>query len=260
MNIFLAGQRSFGAAALRIILASGHKLVCVSSPPGTDRLKAEVERMGLPWMPAGTLTSHTLPSGVDLIVAAHSHDFIGRATRLRARLGAVGYHPSLLPRHRGRDAVAWAVRMGDTVTGGSVYWLSDTVDGGDIAAQDWCFVRREDTPSELWRRDLFPMGLRLIERTLNDLARGVMVRIPQDDSLATWEPALDVPPLRRPDLPMLSDGRDAGYTVIRERWVAVENPEPQRPADAHVVDETEAASDPPVPNLPARQTTGCVSI
>ena len=43
--------------------------------------------------------------------AAHSHDFIGRKTRALSRLGALGYHPSLLPLHRGRDAIRWAVHM-----------------------------------------------------------------------------------------------------------------------------------------------------
>jgi methionyl-tRNA formyltransferase len=217
VNIFITGQRSFGAAALAQCLASGHRIVGVSSPGGADPLRAQAELRGLAWMPAGTLNASTLPEGVDLIVAAHSHDFVGRATRLRARLGAVGYHPSLLPRHRGRDAVRWAIRLRDGVTGGSIYWLSDTVDGGEIAAQDWCFIRPDDTAETLWRRELFPIGILLIERTLEDLTRGLMVRIPQDDTLATWEPALDAPPLRRPDLAMLTDGRDAGYTVIRER-------------------------------------------
>jgi len=78
-----------------------------------------------------------LPGGVDLILYAHSHDFIGAATRGKTRLGAMGYHPSLLPLHRGRDAVCWTLRMGDKVAGGSVYWLTDVVDGGPIAAQGW---------------------------------------------------------------------------------------------------------------------------
>jgi methionyl-tRNA formyltransferase len=215
MRIFLCGQRSFGAAALRLCLSSGHQIAGVASPAGSDKLTFEAGERGLPWMPAGTLNAQILPANVDLILAAHSHDFIGRGTRLRSRLGALGYHPSLLPRHRGRDAVAWAVKMGDAVTGGSIYWLGDTVDGGDIAAQDWCFIRPGDSASELWRRELFPMGLRLIERALKDLAAGVVVRIPQDDSLATWEPALGVAPLRRPDLIMLGP---ADYTVIRERY------------------------------------------
>ena len=172
----------------------------------------------MPWIPAGELRADRVPDGTDLIVAAHSHDSLGRRTRLRARLGTIGYHPSLLPLHRGRDAVRWTVKMGDRVTGGTVYWLSDALDAGDIAAQDYCFVRPGDTAAELWRRDLFPLGVRLFERVLGDLARGVVVRIPQDETLATWEPSWDRPPVVRPELPLLGTGAPAGYRVVRERW------------------------------------------
>jgi len=216
MRVYLCGQRYFGQEVLRLLLRLDHEVVDVSAPPVTpdgrpDRLWCAADR--LPRLEAGRLNADTLPSGVDLIVAAHSHDFIGRRTRLRSRLGAIGYHPSLLPLHRGRDAVRWAVKLRERITGGSIYWLSDTVDGGPIAAQDWCFIRPDDTADELWRRDLQPMGLRLLERVLSDLARGVVVRVPQDHTLATWEPALNPPPLRRPDLLMLGDGSELGYTV-----------------------------------------------
>ena len=223
MKLFIAGQKEFGLAVCAAALAAGHTVVGVSSPElnsrrsNTDRLRYLAEERGIPWMPAGTLTAETMPEGVDLILAAHSHDFIGRRTRLKARLGAVGYHPSLLPLHRGRDGVKWALKMGDRVTGGSIYWLSDQMDGGDLAAQDYCFTRPRDTAEELWRRDLFPLGVRLFERVLADLSRGVLVAVPQDHSLATWEPALDQPPVRRPDLPMLGSGGLDGFTVIRER-------------------------------------------
>lgn len=39
-----------------------------------------------------------------------------------------------------------------------------TVDGGPIAAQDWCFIRPEDDARSLWSRELAPMGLRLRQR------------------------------------------------------------------------------------------------
>ena len=90
-----------------------------------------------------------MPAGVDVIVAAHSHDFISGRVRSRAKYGAIGYHPSLLPRHRGRDAIEWALRFGDPISGGTVYWLGETMDGGPIAAQDWCWVRRGDTAAAL---------------------------------------------------------------------------------------------------------------
>lgn len=221
MNVYLCGQRYFGQETLKLLLRLGHSVAGVSAPiqhadGGPDRLFALAASLGLPVHPAGRLTADTLPGGVDLIVCAHSYDFVGRKTRLRAKLGAISYHPSLLPVHRGRDAVRWAIKMGDKVTGGTVFWLGDTVDGGPVAAQDFCFIRRSDTAEKLWRRDLQPMGLRLFENTLTDISGGRLVMVDQDESLATWEPSIDRPPLYRPDLPMIGGGLD-GYTVIRER-------------------------------------------
>jgi methionyl-tRNA formyltransferase len=168
-------------------------------------------------LPSGQLKSETKPSGVDLIISAHSHDFIGRRTRLKARLGGIGYHPSLLPLHRGRDAIRWTLKMGERITGGSIYWLSDYTDGGDIAAQDWCFVRPDDDAESLWRRELFPIGLRLFARVLDDLELGLVVAVPQDETLATWEPSWQRPPLRRPDLLLLGNGTEPGFSVARDR-------------------------------------------
>jgi methionyl-tRNA formyltransferase len=219
MRVYLCGQRYFGQEVLRLLLRLGHEVVGASAPlesmPGKpDRLWALADLHHLPLLPAGRLNAETLPPQVDLIIAAHSHDFIGRQTRLRSRLGAIGFHPSLLPLHRGRDAVRWTVRMGERLTGGTVFWLDDTVDGGPIAAQDWCFVRPGWTAQELWREALQPLGLRLLERVLGDLGRGVLVRVPQDHALATWEPSFDRPPLPRPDLPLIGPGPLAGYQVV----------------------------------------------
>lgn len=219
MRLFIAGQKAFGAAVLEVALRTGHQVVGVSSPlygtatdttgaPLPDRLRAAADAAGVPWMPAGTLTAETLPQGVDLILAAHSHDFLGRRTRLRAELGAIGYHPSLLPLHRGRDAIRWALHMGDRVTGGSLYRLTDNIDAGPVIAQEHVFVRPGDTAEELWRRDLFPLGVRLFARVLQD-GWSVEDEVPQDEDLATWEPSWERAPLRRPDLFMLGDGRAA---------------------------------------------------
>jgi methionyl-tRNA formyltransferase len=222
LRVYLCGQRHFGADVLRLLLgrASVH-VVGVSAPVATlrgdeDKLWRLAGANELPRQVAGELRAHSLPRDTDLIVAAHSHDFIGRRTRRALRLGAIGYHPSLLPLHRGRDAIRWAIRDRDRVTGGSVFWLTDTVDGGPIAAQNWCFVRAGDTAETIWRRDLQPMGLRLIARVLDDIAGGDLVRIPQDHRIATWEPSFDAPSLFRPELPELGCGGWSGYRVVVE--------------------------------------------
>ncbi len=225
MNIYLCGQRDFGAETLALLRRLGHRVLGVSAPRENhsgggirpDRLWASATTLNIPLLPAGELREWNLPAGVDLIIAAHSHDFIGRRTRQAARLGAIGYHPSLLPLHRGRDAVKWTLRFSDRIAGGSVYWLDDVVDGGPIAAQDWCFVRPDDTPGALWRRELLPLGLRLFEETLYDIERGRLVKIPQDAALATWEPALDPPSLGRPELPQLTDGRRLDFQIVTSK-------------------------------------------
>lgn len=212
MRVTLAGTRSFGRAALEML---HHRddvdVALVIAPPG-DRLANRATSLGYP------VAEHAHPervAGHDLLIAAHSHAFIGKRTRAELKLGAIGYHPSLLPRHRGRDAVDWTIRMADPIAGGTVYWLSDNVDGGPVAAQDWCFVAPGWKASDLWREELFPMGLRLIDRVVSDLCGGIVVSVPQDERCATWEPSLDSAPMFRPELPELG-GADGppGYTHV----------------------------------------------
>lgn len=204
MRVLLAGQKWFGSSVFSA-LQGVCDVACVCAP-ADDRLEFLARQKGTPVIPAGSLRESTMPEGVDLIVAAHSHDFIGEKTRLRARFGGIGYHPSLLPVHRGRDAVEWAIRMGDRVTGGTVYQLSNRVDGGAVLAQRHVFIRRDDTAAELWRRDLGPLGVELLAGAVAEIAdRGFPIGREQDEALATWEPSITRAPLYRPDLIMLSD-------------------------------------------------------
>jgi methionyl-tRNA formyltransferase len=208
MNVLIAGQKWFGAAVFSALRGLPGVTVCaVCAPPG-DRLAAQAEIHRTPCL--HKLTAATMPAGVDLIVAAHSHDFIGEKTRLRAAFGGIGYHPSLLPLHRGRDAVRWALRMGDRVTGGSVYRLANRMDGGDVLAQRHVFIYPGDTADELWRRDLAPLGVRLLADTVAAFARdGYQHGTPQNEALATWEPSIDRPPAYRPDLLMIEGPKAA---------------------------------------------------
>jgi methionyl-tRNA formyltransferase len=210
VKIALAGSHSFGAAVGQALWAEGHDLKLFA--PADDRKMAGLAQFLD--QPLWSLNESTV-RGVDLIVAAHSHDFIGARSRAVTRLGAIGYHPSLLPRHRGRDAVRWTIRMSDPVAGGSVYWLDNNVDGGPVAAQDWCFVRPGDDHHTLWRRELFPMGVRLLVQAVTDLGSGLMVQVPQDERVATWEPSWNREPIFRPELPEL--GTPAGFRVIANR-------------------------------------------
>ncbi|MDR1423486.1 MAG: hypothetical protein LBI92_02600 [Azoarcus sp.] len=79
--------------------------------------------------------------------------------------------------------------MRDPIAGGTVFWLDDGVDTGPIAAQGWCHVLPTDDAATLWRRDLAPMGLRLMATALADIDQGIVTAVAQTEAAATWEPA-----------------------------------------------------------------------
>ena len=192
MRVMIVGQKWLAAELLRLCLARGDDVAAVSAPRMDDRLAALATAEGIPVCQVPKrLTGEWVPAGVDVLLCANAHVFVTAEARGKARLGALGYHPSLLPRHRGRDAIRWALHMGDVVTGGTVYWLDDGADTGPIAAQDWCWAEPGDTPESLWRRVLGPMGLRLFDQVLAALDTGAVPSASQDTRMATWEPSFN---------------------------------------------------------------------
>ena len=213
LNVVLSGQKSFGCAVYRMLREKKDINISAVFTPADDKLFMLARSYKEQIFEAGALRASNIPKGCGLLIAAHSHDFVSRAVRNRLQLGAIGYHPSLLPRHRGRDAVKWTLKMREPITGGSAYWLNDTVDGGPIAKQEWCWVRPEDTAGTLWKRELFPLGIKLLSEVLDDILSKRLVQYDQDASLATWEPAiLGQPRLYRPELLQIGTLPD-GYRI-----------------------------------------------
>ena len=206
MRVFLAGTKSFGVAVGEALYAMpGVDLVGVFAPRG-DSLAAWGTHKGV-WAADRANPADVEAVRADLIVAAHCHDYLGRKTRASAAHGAIGYHPSLLPRHRGKSAVEWTIRMRDSVAGGSVYQFDSGVDTGPVILQDFCLVNPKWTASDLWRERLFPMGVDLLVRSVEAHKHGPVFARPQDPDLATWEPAIGaVPDLHRTELYAITAG------------------------------------------------------
>ncbi|HIQ42953.1 MAG TPA: methionyl-tRNA formyltransferase [Pseudomonas oleovorans] len=195
MRVVLVGQKWLAVQLLERCLALGIEVVQVIAPEPQhgaepDSLERAASARGIAVCRAGRRVRAEQIPPCDVLLAAHAHSFIGAAARSKARLGALGYHPSLLPRHRGRDAIHWAVHMREPVTGGSLYWMNDGADTGPVVAQAWCHIRPGDTATTLWRRDLAPIGLTLFDQVLVRLKAGDLCEgLEQDPALATWEPA-----------------------------------------------------------------------
>jgi methionyl-tRNA formyltransferase len=158
-RITLVGSRYFGAATLARLLEESVDIARVLVPAADDRLALAATSAGLEVKVLDDpklVPADAIAEGTDLIVAAHSHARVSNEALARSRLGGIGFHPSLLPRHRGIAAVEWTLREAASIAGGSIYHLADRMDAGAIAAQDWCFVkrarRRASSGSARWPR------------------------------------------------------------------------------------------------------------
>jgi methionyl-tRNA formyltransferase len=195
MKVAVVGSKFFGASVLAALQKEPGVTLCgVVAPAADDRLALAAQKAGIavhvqpdPRM----VEAEAIPMGTDVIIAAHTHARVSNEALARARLGGVGYHPSLLPRHRGIAAVEWTILSGDPIAGGSVYHLADGWDKGGIALQDWCFVARTDDARSLWERSLSPMGLALLRKVVA-YARDhdSLPSHAQDESFATKAPMI----------------------------------------------------------------------
>jgi methionyl-tRNA formyltransferase len=217
IRVFISGQKYFGEQVLNLCNNLDFvQVVGVCCALDDKYIGKTAHIFEIPIVISGTLNGDTMPDNVDLGITAHSFDYIGKRTRYKTKLGWIGYHPSLLPRHRGRSSIEWAVRMRDAVTGGTVFWLNSGIDRGDIANQEICFIDPKlygidpkKAAKILWEHDLQAMGLRLIERTLRDIHAGNIVKIPQRKEFSTFEPNTDVKDVFKPDLLMLERNASA---------------------------------------------------
>ncbi len=194
MRITLVGSRYFGAAAFELLRKQGIDIARVVVPQADDRLAAAATAAGVevvvPENPM-LVPADAIADGTALIVTAHSHARVSGDALARARLGGIGFHPSLLPRHRGMAAIEWTIKCGDPIAGGTIYHLAEKMDAGAIAAQDWCFVTKGETARELWERALAPMGLRLLGEVVAHAAKtGQLPARAQDEQFATRAPMI----------------------------------------------------------------------
>jgi len=100
------------------------------------------------------------------------------------RLGAIGVHPSLLPRHRGPDPFFHAIDSGDRVTGVTLHRLERDYDTGAILAREELAIGDRDS----WQlaRALDRPSLRLLRAGVRDAADGRLgAGEPQDARAAT---------------------------------------------------------------------------
>jgi methionyl-tRNA formyltransferase len=102
-----------------------------------------------------------------------------------AREGVFGMHPTLLPRHRGRAPIPWAILAGLARTGVTLFEIVDgTADSGAIVGQVDVEIAPDETATTLFDR-VAEAHVTLVRELVPQLLAGTAPRIPQDPRRAS---------------------------------------------------------------------------
>ncbi len=128
----------------------------------------------------------------DLVFVVGWYQLVHEPFIALAREGVFGMHPTLLPRHRGRASIPWALLSGLARTGVTLFEIVDeTADSGAIVGQAVVDIEPDDTATTLFER-VAAAHLDLIREYVPQIVARTAPRIPQEPLRAsTW-------PRRRP--------------------------------------------------------------
>ncbi len=201
MRIVLIGQAAFGAQVLERLLERSEDVVAVYAPPDgpggrTDALKEAADAAGIAAFQPRTLKDDQVfeeyrKLNPDLMVMAFVTDIVPSRFLDIPTQGSICYHPSILPRHRGASAINWAIIMGDTQTGLTIFWADGGIDTGPILLQKTIDIGPDDTTGGLYFNQLFPMGVDAMLESVDLIKAGDAPRLVQDEAGATYEPPCD---------------------------------------------------------------------
>jgi methionyl-tRNA formyltransferase len=193
MRVALIGQAAFGEAVYRRLLEQGENVVGVFYEREGDPLHTLAQEQGVPAYPTQELRRREFfqtyaDLGTELNVMAFVTVIIPERVINLPYHGTIQYHPSLLPLHRGRSAINWAIINGEVETGITIFWPDQGIDTGPILLQTKTPISHADTLGSLYRNLLFPQGVDGLVEAITLINEGRAPALVQDETQATYEP------------------------------------------------------------------------
>mgnify|MGYP001068437787 CR=1 FL=1 len=102
-----------------------------------------------------------------------------------ASKGVVGFHPTPLPKFRGRAAMVWQVLLGVHETKCTMFLLDEGMDSGDILIQEPYLIEDTDYAADIERKLCDAIG-RMTEKLLPQLLDGSIQSRKQNEEEATY--------------------------------------------------------------------------
>ena len=201
MRVAFAGTPEFALASLRALKRAGFELPLVLTQPDRPagrglRLHASVVKAfalehgvaiaqprslrldGKYPEDAAAAREALLAARPDVMVVAAYGLLLPAWALALPKLGCINVHASLLPRWRGAAPIHRAIEAGDAQTGITIMQMDTGLDTGDMLRSEAIPVRCDDTTATMHDR-LAALGGQMVVQVLQDLAQGVVTRVPQ---------------------------------------------------------------------------------
>ena len=195
MRIAIIGQQDFGKATLEAFIARGDTVAAVFTPPEKGRpdpLRLAGEAAGVPTFQFAKLTDPAALQAMqaaeaDVGVMAFVTQFVPQSLCAIPKAGTVQFHPSLLPLHRGASSMSWAIILGRTGTGLSIFRPVDGLDEGPVILTRTVPIGPDDTLGSVYFGSVFPMGVAALLEAADMAVAGTAPHQVQDESAASYE-------------------------------------------------------------------------
>ena len=198
MRFALVGAVEGSRIALDALLSKGMlpSLVVTLPPDAADR-HSDFADLTTPARAVGITVCHTTnvnaedtlaavrASAPDLILVLGWSQICRQSFRAIPRLGVIGFHPSALPRLRGRGVIPWTILLDEKTTGSSLFWIDEGTDSGPIILQRLFPVAPDETARSLYGKHVRNLA-EMVPEAVELAAAGKAPRIEQDHSLASY--------------------------------------------------------------------------
>ena len=206
MNIIFVGSSAFGVPTLSMLAGQQkHPLIGIITQPDSRKGRGLKETAISPvkeealkhkieiWQPESIneplFVRQLHDQNPDLIVVAAYGQKLGRDILNLPQYGCINIHPSLLPKYRGSAPVIYAILNGDKQTGVSIIRMAEKMDAGPILKQVVVEIKDDETAAELDER-LAVESADVVQGILDDMEKGAMRPIAQDETSVTFAPKL----------------------------------------------------------------------
>lgn len=203
LKIVFFGTPEFAVASLDALVKGGYNVVGVVTMPDKPAGRGKKIRMSdvkqyalehnLPVLQPEKLRDEefqnelrSLEADLFIVIAFR---MLPESVWAMPRLGTFNLHASLLPKYRGAAPINHAIMNGDTVTGVTTFFLTHTIDTGDMIARREIEIGPDENAGQLHDR-LMALGAEEVISTVDSIIENTLTTTPQPDGEFTPAPKI----------------------------------------------------------------------